>query len=158
MVVDYLRSLKSDLQDFRIRHRALECGPDGEFELDALAQFQALGASFLVIVECKHQRRNVKRDAVQILRDRVRALSAHKGMLFSTGGFQAGAIEYAMSQRIALVHFTEGGPIYETKALNGPTSPSRPYDAYLVSHNEKGNLQYGFGSYDDASDYLFTTE
>jgi restriction system protein len=155
MVVRFLRSLKHDLKGFSVNHRTSLSGPDGKFELDALARFEALGAEFLVVVECKHHKNPVKRELVQVLRDRVRSLSAHKGMLFSTGGFQAGAIEYALSQRIALVHFTEGGQIYVTKTYDGPVGPTREYDAYFVSHNEKGNLVYRFGGYDDVSDYLF---
>jgi restriction system protein len=140
IVVKYLRSLHSDLKDFSVRHRVPLTGPDGEFELDALARFEALGAEFLVVVECKHHRNPIKREVVQVLRDRIRSIGAHKGMLFSTGGFQSGAIEYALSQKIALVHFTAGGPVYATKGWGQPDGPMREYDAYSVSLNENGTL------------------
>lgn len=158
MVVRYLRSLKGDLRDFSVQHRILLAGPDGEFELDALARFEALGAEFLVIVECKHHKNPVKRELVQVLRDRVRSLSAHKGILFSTGGFQSGAVEYALSQRIALVHFTEGGPVYETRSYDQPSGPMRECDAYFVSLSEKGNLLYNFGNYQAVTEYLFANQ
>jgi restriction system protein len=154
MVVSYLRSMKGDLTDFTVNHRTAVDGPDGEFEIDALAQFQALGAEFLILIECKHHKNPVKRELVQVLRDRVRSVSAQKGMLFATGGFQKGAIEYALSQRIALVHFTEGGPTYETRAGEGPTGPNRPYDAYFVCLNDKANLTYSSGAYDDVTEFL----
>jgi hypothetical protein len=48
MVVNYIRSLQGDLKDFSVQHRTPLAGPDGEFELDALARFEALGAEFLV--------------------------------------------------------------------------------------------------------------
>lgn len=41
--------------------------------------------------------------------------------MFSTAPFQSGAIEYATAKGIALVHFTEGGPTYETRSEFGPT-------------------------------------
>lgn len=158
MVVAYLQSLKGNLQEFSVQHRTSLSGPDGEFELDALARFEALGAEFLVAVECKHHRNPVKRELVQVLRDRVRSLSLHKGILFSTGGFQKGAIEYAASQRIALVHFTEGGPVFEAKANLAPAGPLREYDAYFVTLDENGNEIYHFGNYEDVSTYLFGNE
>jgi restriction system protein len=158
MVVRYLHSLKGTLTDFSVEHRPHVTGPDGEFELDALARFEALGAEFLVVVECKHHKSPVKRELVQVLRDRVRSLSAHKCMLFSTGGFQSGAIEYALSQKIALVHFTEGGPVYETKGYDQPIGPMKEYDAYFVSLNEKGDRVYHFGNYSDVTAYLFANQ
>lgn len=158
MVVAYLQSLKDSLQEFSVQHRTSLSGPDGEFELDALARFEALGAEFLVAVECKHHKNPVKRELVQVLRDKVRSLNLHKGMLFSTGGFQKGAVEYALSQRIALVHLTEGGPVIETKAYGAPAGPLREYDAYFVTLSENGEESYNFGDYDAVSAYLFDDE
>jgi restriction system protein len=158
MVVEFLQQLEGGLKGFSVQHRTHLSGPDGEFEIDALARFEALGAEFLVIVECKHHRNPIKRDLVQVLRDRVRSVSAQKGMLFSTGGFQKGAIEYARSQRVALIHFTEGGPIYETKAIRGPMGPTREYDSYFVTLNDEGGLSYNYGAYDRLSDYLFESK
>lgn len=155
MVVSSLREMKGKLHDFNVEHRSCLAGPDGEFEIDAVARFEALGAEFLVLVECKHHRNPVKREAVQVLRDKVRSLAAQKGMVFSTGGFQKGAIEYATAQRIALIHYTEGGPIYETKAEDGPTGPCREYDAYVVSVGENGDPSYHYGAYEELTQYLF---
>jgi restriction system protein len=154
MVVSFLRQMQGTLHDFNVEHRLSLAGPDGEFAIDAVARFEALGADFVVLVECKHHKNPVKREVVQVLRDKVRSL-AHKGMVFSTGGFQKGAIEYATAQRIALVHYTEGGPIYETKAQDGPMGPCRDYDAYVVSVSEKGEISYSYGDYEELTHYLF---
>lgn len=155
MVVSFLRRLRGHLQEFTVEHRRSISGPDGDFELDAVARFEALGGKFVVLVECKHHRNPIKREAVQALRDKVRSLAAHKGMLFSTGGFQRGAIEYAIAQKIALVHYTQGGPMYETRAEGGPTGPCRDYDAYVVSLSEEGGLRYDQSEYEELSQYLF---
>jgi restriction system protein len=144
-----------ELHDFNVEHRRSLAGPDGEFEIDAVARFEALGIEFLVLVECKHCKNRVKRETVQLLRDKLRSLAAHKGMVFSTGGFQKGAIEYATAQRIALIHYTEGGPIYEMKAQDGPAGPCREYDAYVVSAGEKGGPIYHYGAYGELVQYLF---
>jgi restriction system protein len=158
MVVSFLRQLHGHLHDFTVEHRHSISGPDGDFELDAIARFEALGANFVVLVECKHHRSPVKREVVQVLHDKVRSLAAHKGMLFSTGGFQKGAIEYAIAQKITLVHYTQGGPVYETRARGGPTGPCRDYDAYVVSLSEGGGLRYGCRDYEELTQYLFAKD
>jgi len=63
--------------------------------IDVTARFSALGASFLVLPECKHERRKVERQAVQVLHAKMVSKGAQKGMLFSVAGFQTGSIEYA---------------------------------------------------------------
>jgi restriction system protein len=147
--------MKGELHGFRVDHRLTLAGPDGEFEIDAVARFQALGAEFIILVECKHHKNPVKREVVQVLRDKVRSVAAHKAMVFSTAGFQSGAIEYASAQRIALVHVTQGALIYETKAEGPEQGPRREYDAYVVSLAEGGGTVYSRGSYGELSEYLF---
>lgn len=70
-----------------------------------------------MLVECKNHVRPVEREDVQVLADRLRATGAQKGILFSTNGFQRGAIHYARNHRIALVRVIEGKFIYETRAV-----------------------------------------
>lgn len=96
---------------------------------------------------------------MQVLADKLSSDRAHKGMLFSTASFQKGAIEYAASRRIALVHFTEEGPVFETRAQFGtPAGPHRPYDAYLVTQSEGGGMSYRFGAVDELARVLFEPE
>ncbi len=155
MVVDYLRGLNAGLRSFAVRHQASISGPDGQFNMDAIATFEALGAEFVVLVECKHHRNPIKRELVQVLSDKVRSVSAQKALFFSTACFQKGAIEYALSQKIALIHFTKGGPIYETKALYAPVGPEQEYDAYFIGLTESGGISYRFGAQDEVARCLF---
>ncbi len=155
MVVDYLRGINGELKNFSVRHQETIAGPDGEFAMDAIAKFETLGAEFLVLVECKHHRNSIKRELVQVLSDKVRSVRAHKAMFFSTAQFQQGAIEYALSQKIALVHFTKGGPVYETRDLYGPVGPEREYDAYLIGLSEIGGVSYRSGAKDEVTECLF---
>jgi restriction system protein len=87
-------------------------------------RFDQLGAHFLVLVECKDHSRPVEREDVQVLADKVRAAGAQKGMLFSTNGFQRGAVEYARSHGVALVRVIEGALTYESRGL--PVDGLRP--------------------------------
>ena len=91
-------------------------GVDGEYEIDVTARFRALGAEFLVLIECKHYQHPVKREVVQVLFDRIRAVGGHKGMIFSTAKFQSGAIKYAKVHGIALVQITEGKAAFASRS------------------------------------------
>lgn len=159
MVVEHLRRVGRPLTSFEVQHQTPVASPDGEFDIDAVATFEALGAKFIVLVECKHHRNAIKRELVQVLSDKLSSARAHKGMLFSTASFQKGAIEYAASRRIALVHFTEGGPVFETRAQFGtPAGPHRPYDAYLVTQSERGGISYRFWAFDELARVLFEAQ
>jgi hypothetical protein len=79
-------------------------GAGGEYAVDILVRFGALGFDFLLVVECKHHRAPVKRKDVQALLAMMQDARAQKGALFSTSGFQRGAIEFAAEYSIALVH------------------------------------------------------
>lgn len=111
------------LQSFVAKQREHVVAQVGEYEIDVTARFEALGADFLVLVECKHQRRAVEREVVQILADRIRMIGAHKGMLFTTATFQRGALEYARAHGIALVRVVDGASLYMTRTRGGTAQP-----------------------------------
>jgi len=87
-------------------------GVDGSYVIDVTARFSAMGASFLVLIECKHERRKVERQAVQVLHAKMVSTWAQKGMLFSVAGFQSGAVEYATVHGIAR-HCTDSNGRWE---------------------------------------------
>ncbi len=124
-VAKILRALGNDLPGFSVKTQERISTPDGRFRIDVTARFSQLGGDFLVLVECKDHVRPVEREDVQVLADRMRVAHAHKGMLFSTNGFQKGAILYAKVNRIALVRFVEGGLTYVTKEYQ-PEGAPRP--------------------------------
>jgi restriction system protein len=62
------------LAEFRSEHLEKVDGVDGSYVIDVNVRFNALGAEFLVLVECKHERRKVERQAVQILHDKLLVL------------------------------------------------------------------------------------
>jgi restriction system protein len=112
-------------------------GPDGEFEIDAHAKFEALGAEFLVLVECKRHKKPVSRDMVLALKGKLAALAAHKGMMFSTSGFQSGALEFAQAQGLATFHVMKGSTVRLSKAEGTP-----PSDSEIVAWRiEPGDIQ-----------------
>lgn len=126
-VADVLRSLGDGLDDFRLEEQELVVANDGRYRIDITVRFTALGIEFLMLVECKDHARPVEREDVQVLADKKRTAGAHKGVLFSTNGFQRGAIEYAQKHGIALVRVLEGALTYETRAAGMERMPPPPW-------------------------------
>jgi restriction system protein len=155
MVVEYLRQLGNGLKHLEIVHQGRVSGPDGEFVMDAIASFDAMGADFRVLVECKHHQAPIKRELVQVLADKVASVRAQKGMMFATSQFQSGAIEFAQSRSIALVHLTEGSYVFEIKSRSPVIAPVRPYDAYLVTSPAEDKFAYHLGAHAHASRIVF---
>ena len=118
-----LEALGHRLESFVAEHDAKLSAPDGSYQIDVAARFRALGVSFVVLVECKHQRRAIEREQVQVLADKVRLLNAQKGILFATVGFQRGAIEYARANGIALIRVVPGELMYETRGTGVKAKP-----------------------------------
>lgn len=87
----------------------------------------------------------MKREAVQVLKDRLGSVGAQKGFLVSTARFQRGAIEYAQLHGIALVQLIEGRSTYFTRSLaeSEPAEPPPwanlpPYVGWMFSLGEQG--------------------
>ena len=144
----WLEKSSDGLKEFRVTHRKMIEGSGGEYEIDVVAEFEALGgASIVVLVECKYYGSSnpIKRDTVMILHAKVQDVGAHKGILFSTSGFQRGAIEYAKTHGIATVQVEDGGNIgYATKELGSaaerpPWVPQYRYIGWLVTLTDEGN-------------------
>lgn len=144
----WLQKASDGLRDFRVTHRKTLEGSGGQYEIDVVAEFEALGgASIVVLVECKRYRSSnrIKRDTVMTLHAKLQAVGAHKGILFSTSGFQRGALRYARDHGIALVQVEDGESYrYETKRLGAtpqppPWAPRYKYVGWLVSLTDQGN-------------------
>lgn len=121
-VIAWLRASKSDFDRFTIRHSYHLSGTGGDYEFDGVAEFALFGgARLIVLVECKRCNRPVERDEVMSLWAKLQDVGAHKAMVFSTSGFQSGALEFATSRGIATITFVSGAFQYETRGL-GPTS------------------------------------
>jgi len=115
------------LTDYKSEHLASLSGIDGDYIIDVAATFSAFGGDFLVLVECKHEKRKTERQDVQILHSKIQSLGAQKGMLFSTGGFQTGAVQYAELHGIALVQIAKGETTYFSRSME----PTKPQPAWL---------------------------
>ena len=123
-VIDWLKSVGGNLSGLAIRHQEKLSGQSGEYSLDGVADFVIFqGAQIRVLIECKRYNRPVERDVILTTHAKLHELGANKAMIFSTSGFQRGAIEYASLHGIATVVFSEGSINYFTKSYE-PTRAS----------------------------------
>src|SRR6478672_2380992 len=125
LVKSWIENAANSEESFECSAQGIVKGSGGDYKIDVLARMKILGgAEIVVLAECKHQKRAVERDEVLILEGKLRDVGAHKGMLFSTAGFQRGAIDYATEKGIAAISVIEGQWLYETKSADsGPTVP-----------------------------------
>jgi len=126
LVLDWLKvSAGQSSLGIEAEHLGVVEGPGGEYKIDVLVTFTIFGgAQVKVLVECKHKGRRVEREDALILEAKLRDVAAHKGMLFSTSGFQKGALKYTDAKGIATVTVIAGKWLYETRAaFGGPVDP-----------------------------------
>lgn len=121
IVRDWIENTDHQLASLDVLHNQNIEADDGTYQIDVIAKFEAFGADFIVIIECKKHKNNIPRSMVQILKDKVSSIGAHKGMLFATTGFQSGAITYAEKHGIALIKITDGMANYETRSIEKST-------------------------------------
>lgn len=109
------------------KHQATTYGQGGEYRIDVRLILRVVGqATIVILIECKHQKRPVERDELLVLEGKLRDTGAHKGILFSTSGFQKGAIRYAAARGIATVTLIDRSWLFVTKAnVRAPQPPPR---------------------------------
>jgi len=136
-----------ELEDFKATHLGKLRGQGGKYAFDVLVTFGLLsGARMIVLVECKRHKRPVERNEILVLEGKLLDVGAHKGMMFSTAGYQRGALELASAKGIATVTFIDGLATYETRALGVPPShgfhPDIPQYAGTVVSIRAGNQHF----------------
>lgn len=148
-----LKEWGGDLLQLEVRRLEKIQGVDGEYEIDVTVRFEVLnGAKFLILAECKHYKTSsIEREKVQILKDKIQSIGAHKGMIFSTAAFQNGAIKYAEKHGIALIRITDGSAAWYAKSEAAQSTPDfiPTYVGWLITPNDEVELKE-----DDASDQV----
>jgi restriction system protein len=159
LVKEYLEGVGKDLKIFKATHNTHLINNDGEYQIDVCAEFDFLGATFKVLVECKRHKNRIKREVVQLLNDKLRSIGAQKGMIFSTSEFQDGAKKYAIERGIALIKVIEGRFTYITKSQDSQNfePPSWVDIPKYVGEYEEGNSIYYLqnGYFDALKEFLF---
>ncbi|SDK21787.1 restriction endonuclease [Microbulbifer yueqingensis] len=127
-VKDWISGSVQNLENFEVSHLNTLNGDSGEYEIDVTAEFTVFGgAKIKVLIECKRYSGAVKRDVIMVLESKLRDSNAHKGMVFSTSGFQRGAIEYATKRGIATITIQNGNTNFVTRSAESGPSVTPPW-------------------------------
>ncbi|MGB7795617.1 MAG: restriction endonuclease [Pseudonocardiaceae bacterium] len=130
-VARLVRDADHEVADWHVQHLDSVEGTDGTYIIDVTVRFRLLGADFLMLFECKRHASPVKREDVQVLKDKRDSTGAQKGVVVATSGFQRGALEYAQTHKIACVRLVDGAWTYITRDLRGVIpQPTGDYTAY----------------------------
>ena len=115
-VVNWIKLVGTNLNDFSINHLKHLSGSGGNYEFDGVAEFSIFqGSKLIVVIECKRYSRPVDREKILSLHSKKQDVGAHKAMIFSTSGFQSGALSYAKDRGIACITFIKDNFCYETR-------------------------------------------
>ena len=126
-VVSWLQSAGRELQGFTVNHLEKIYGDGGEYSIDGWAELEIFGgARVCVLIECKRHKRPVERDVILSVHAKAQAVGAQKSIVFSTSGFQSGAVEFAASAGIALVVFVDGKATYFTRSRDTLSETNYP--------------------------------
>jgi hypothetical protein len=92
-----------DIGDVVVERNARLTGTSGaERAIDVLLRHQKGPYQYLTVIECKYWTRRVERTDVDVVFSTMQDVNASKGVIFTTVGFQSGALQYAKSKEIAL--------------------------------------------------------
>ncbi|WP_312444561.1 restriction endonuclease [Lacrimispora sp.] len=89
---------------------------DGTYQIDGIIRYNLFGCNYITLVECKKYNGPIKREALQVLHDKVRSIGAHKGIFVTTSYYQSGAYDYAKAHGIALLTIIDGKLNYEIRS------------------------------------------
>jgi len=117
LVKRFLDAGGAALSQYQSNHREVIKAHDGAYEFDVTTRFSAHGFDYLTLVECKAYKSPVKREKVQELWTKLQSVGAQKAVLFSTSGFQSGAVKFAKQHGVALVHLADGRTTILAKAF-----------------------------------------
>jgi Restriction endonuclease len=104
LVADVYAQLARDDQARVYQDRRYRGKSGQEHQIDVAVELSALGGiQLLILIECKCWNQRVGLEEVLVLSGRLQDIGAHKGILVTKTGFQAGALRLARAKGIALV-------------------------------------------------------
>lgn len=161
LVEEHLKSIDTNMQ-WDIEHNKLVDADDGSYQIDIYAKSTQLNIELICLIECKRHKNNVKREVVQVLNEKIKSIGAHKGIIYSTAGFQSGAIQYAQKHGIALITVINGYFTYHTKSTISEEQPKISAErlglpSYAAFFNTSSGISLIMKNYNKVlKDYLLT--
>ena len=126
--LDLLKDYVTGCEDAIFEHNVKVESYDGTYQIDGRISCNVLGCQIVILVECKRYKGPVKREHVQVLKDKIERLGANKGIFVTTSYYQKGALQYAAEHGIALLVITDGKMQYEIRSKREMTEDMYPAD------------------------------
>lgn len=97
----------TDAENVTIEHNKIIEKNNQRYQFDIYCKF-SIGelAVILIAGECKRHKNKISREKLQAFRQKLTDAGIHKGIFFSTSGYQSGAITYANDNNMALCQLT----------------------------------------------------
>jgi hypothetical protein len=84
-----------------VEHDVTETGKSGaKRQTDVKITHQVLMHKYVTLVECKRWKEKIDRSRIDVLASSVEDLGASKGVMFTTSGYEEGAVQYAKAKGI----------------------------------------------------------
>jgi restriction system protein len=104
-----LRKAGLELSKLKVRAREqLSKEKDDEYSMELSGLLRVGGADCNLLVECRSERSPVRLEAVQALSARLTAARAQYGIMFSTSGYELGAVRDAKTHGIPVLTVADG--------------------------------------------------
>ncbi len=97
----FVADMYRDSEDVMVSHNVTETGKSGaKRQIDVLVLHRTRLHQYKTIIECKKWKNKVDRPVIDVLAAAIDDLSASKGVVFTTVGYEEGALQYAKSKNI----------------------------------------------------------
>ena len=97
----FVQKLYEDDPNLTTKHNVTLIGKSGaKRQIDVLVTQKTKMTTMTTIVECKRWKQKVNRGIIDIVSSAIEDLNANKGVVFTTSGYEEGAIEYAKYKNI----------------------------------------------------------
>jgi hypothetical protein len=127
----FVAELYKDSDELTVEHNVTEVGKtNAKRQVDVMVFQKTKLHTIKTIIECKRWKEPVDRQVIDVLFASVEDLNANKGAVFTTKGYEEGAIEYAKSKNIDIFIVRD---IYESEW----GEPGRHILLYLQSFHSK---------------------
>lgn len=97
----FVADLYKASDELEVTHNVTETGKSGaKRQIDVLVIQKTKLHTIKTIIECKRWKEKVDRGIIDVLAASIKDLGANKGAIFTTAGYEEGAIQYAKSENI----------------------------------------------------------
>ena len=97
----FVANMYQNAEEVEVLHNVTEIGVSGaKRQIDVLVLQKSKLHIYKTIIECKFWKDKVSRDRIDVLAAAITDLRANKGVMFTTQGYEEGAINYARDRNI----------------------------------------------------------